>query len=224
MRRFLAAGAGMLAALTIAGQAAAADLGRRMPAQADYMPPIYLWAGPYIGIQGGGGWGDSHWNNAATPTGTFDVSGGLIGGTIGYNWQQGPAVYGLEADMAWSGIRGSSSTNCALGCETRNHWLATVRGRIGYAFDRYLPYLTGGLAVGEVEATRPLFSGVSETRAGWTIGGGLEFALAGNWTAKAEYLYVDLGDFDCGFSCNATAPTNVSFTSNIFRGGINYRF
>jgi outer membrane immunogenic protein len=180
-----------------------------------------MWAGPYIGINGGGGWGDSSWTN----TGGFDVSGGLIGGTIGYNWQNGPFVIGLEGDIDWSGIRGSSTTaGCPQGCETRNTWLGTVRGRAGYAWDRFLPYFTGGLAVGGVEANRPGFTGNSETRAGWTIGGGVEFALAPQWSAKVEYLYVDLGSFDCGFSCGNFAPNNVNFTANLIRGGINYKF
>ncbi len=226
MRRILAASAGILAGLALAGQAMAADLGRRaqMPVKApEYMAPVYLWAGPYIGINGGGGWGTSSWSGAPA-TGNFDLSGGLIGGTIGYNWQQGPWVLGLEGDIDWSDIRGSTTVNCALGCETRNTWLSTVRGRVGYAFDRFLPYFTGGLAVGGVEANPTGFPGASETRAGWTIGGGLEFAIAGPWSAKAEYLYVDLGSFDCGVACGGTAPDNVSFTSNIFRGGINYKF
>jgi len=224
MRRIVAAGAGILAGLVFAGQALAADLGRRAPMPAPYMaPPVYIWAGPYIGINGGGGWGESSWSGAPA-TGNFDVSGGLIGGTIGYNWQQGPYVFGLEGDLDWSDIRGTTTVNCGVGCETRNTWLGTVRGRVGYAFDRFLPYVTGGLAVGEVEANRAFFGTASETRAGWTVGAGLEFALVGNWTAKAEYLYVDLGEFDCGTACGGVAPDNVSFSANILRGGINYRF
>ncbi|MGE3147832.1 MAG: outer membrane protein [Pseudorhodoplanes sp.] len=226
MQRIFAASAAFLAALVIAGQAAAADLGRRaMPVKApEYMAPIYLWTGSYIGINGGGGWGNSKWDSAAAPTGNFDVSGGLIGGTIGYNWQNGPFVFGLEGDIDWSDIRGTTTTNCAAGCETRNTWLGTGRGRIGYAFDRFLPYVTGGVAFGGVEANRPGFGGASETQAGWALGGGIEFALAGNWSAKAEYLYVDLGSFDCGTRCGATAPDNVDFSANIFRAGLNYRF
>jgi outer membrane immunogenic protein len=226
MRRILAASAALLAGLAIASQAMAADLGRRaqMPVKApEYMAPVYMWAGPYVGINGGGGWGDSSWSGAPA-TGSFDVSGGMIGGTIGYNWQQGPYVFGLEGDIDWSNIKGSTTVNCALGCETRNTWLGTVRGRVGYAWDRFLPYFTGGLAVGGVEANRPLFGGDSETRAGWTIGGGVEFALAPQWSAKVEYLYVDLGSFDCGTRCGAFSPDNVSFTSSLVRGGINYKF
>jgi outer membrane immunogenic protein len=223
MRRFLAATAGLLAGLVIAGQASAADLSRRaqMPVKApEYMAPVYLWSGPYVGINGGGGWGDSSWTN----TGNFDISGGMIGGTIGYNWQQGPWVVGLEADVDWSNIKGSTTVGCVTGCETRNTWLGTGRGRIGYAWDRFLPYFTGGVAFGGVEANRPGFTGSSETRAGWTLGGGVEFAFAPQWSAKVEYLHVDLGDFNCGTSCGTFSPNNVDFTANLVRGGVNYRF
>ena len=111
------------------------------------------------------------------------------------------------------------------GCKTSNSWLATVRGRIGYSFDRFLPYITGGLAVGNMKASQPGFGGGEDTNAGWTAGGGLEFIIAGNWTAKAEYLYVDLGKFNCGLACgNGANPDNVSFSTHLVRGGVNFRF
>jgi outer membrane immunogenic protein len=216
------AGLGLVALLGMAGTASGADLPRRPPppAQPAYYAPIYNWTGFYVGINGGGGWGTSHWDS----TGSFDVSGGLIGGTLGYNWQAGQIVFGLEGDIDWSNIKGNTFTACTLGCQTENTWLGTVRGRIGYAFDRFMPYVTGGFAFGDVKATTPGFIGASDTRTGWTLGGGLEFALAGNWTVKAEYLYVDLGNFNCGLNCGATTPDNVSFKSNIVRAGLNYRF
>ena len=128
----------------------------RSPRPAVY-DPVYNWTGFYLGINGGGGWGRSQWDGVDK----FDVSGGLIGGTIGYNWQFGQSVVGLEGDIDWSGISGSHHGPVSAGCETRNHWLATVRGRVGYAFDRFLPYLTGGLAVGDINATAPGFAGGS---------------------------------------------------------------
>ena len=100
-----------------------------------------------------------------------------------------------------------------------------MRGRVGYAFDRFLPYITGGLAVGDIQASQPGFAGGDDTNAGWTVGGGLEFVIAGNWTAKAEYLYVDLGEFNCGLTCgNGFNPDNVTFSTHIVRGGVNFRF
>ncbi|MGA8493925.1 MAG: outer membrane protein [Xanthobacteraceae bacterium] len=211
-----------LAALT--GTAAAADLPPR-PAPAPYYKapvaiPVYNWTGFYIGINGGGGFGRSQWDS----TGSFDISGGLVGGTVGYNYQFGQGVVGIEGDIDWADINGTTNTFCAFGCKTSDHWLSTVRGRLGYAADRFMPFVTGGAAFGDIRASTPGFAGGNNTNAGWTVGAGLEFAIAGNWTAKAEYLYVDLGKFNCGISCGALVTDNVSFTTNIVRAGVNYRF
>ena len=182
--------------------------------------PIYTWTGFYVGINGGGGWGRSQWDGLNT----FDVSGGLIGGTVGYNWQFGQVVVGAEGDIDWSGIKGTTTVLCPGGCETRNKWLATVRGRLGLAFDRFLPYFTGGLALGDINATLPLLPGGSISNAGWTVGAGVEVGVVSNVSLKAEYLYVDLGNFNCGLNCGLPPGSNVSFTTNVFRGGANLRF
>jgi outer membrane immunogenic protein len=87
-----------------------------------------------------------------------------------------------------------------------------------------LPYVTGGLAVGDIRAASPGFAGANTTNAGWTVGGGLEVALPGNWSAKAEYLHVDLGHLDCGLNCGVAPTDNVSMHDNIVRAGLNYRF
>src|SRR5262249_57552319 len=97
-----------------------------------------------------------------------------------------------------------------------NMWLATVRGRRGYALDRFLAYFTGGLAVGDINANRPGLPGGSISNAGWTVGAGLEVGLVSNVSLKAEYLYVDLGNFNCGLNCGLAPGGNVSFTTNIF--------
>jgi outer membrane immunogenic protein len=105
----------------------------------------------------------------------------------------------------------------------KNDWLGTARGRVGFAFDRFLPFVTGGLAVGDINANVPGFGSATTTNAGWTVGGGLEMALGKNWTAKAEYLHVDLGSLNCGTACTGT-PSNVDFTTNLVRGGVNFKF
>jgi outer membrane immunogenic protein len=174
----------------------------------------------YLGINGGGAWGRSQWDGVDK----FNVSGGLIGGTIGYNWQFGALVAGLEGDIDWSGVDGSTNVLCAPGCSTRNHWLATARGRLGYAFNRFLPYLTAGLALGDISATLPGFPGGSITNAGWTVGLGLEYGMLSNVSIKAEYLFVDLGNFNCGFNCALLANGQVSLYENVFRAGLNVRF
>ncbi len=220
MRRFIT---GVLGALAMGLAANAADLPvRARPAPA---PVLYNWTGLYIGINGGGGWGRSNWDGL--PTGTFSTSGDVIGGTIGYNFQSGPIVWGLEGDLDWANISGSSNTPAALcvaPCTTKTSWLGTARGRIGYAFDRILPYVTGGLAVGNINATQTGFAGVNTTKAGWTLGGGAEFAIVGPWTAKVEYLYVGLGSTSCGAGVCDQLATNVNHNINLLRGGINYRF
>ncbi len=181
MNRGVVACVGLLA--LAGGSASAADLPRYYQPGPAYNP-IYTWTGFYLGINGGGGWGRSQWDGVDT----FDVSGGLIGGTVGYNWQFGGAVIGAEGDIDWSGIKATTTVLCAAGCETRNKWLATARGRLGYGFDHFLPYFTGGLALGDINATRPGLPGGSISNAGWTVGAGLEVGLVSNVSRRTELL------------------------------------
>ena len=217
MKNVLLASVGLLA-LGVAS-ASAADIQRRaMPAKAPayVATPVYSWTGPYAGLFGGYGWGSSSFS-APLSTGSFNLSGGVVGGTLGYNYQMGSAVLGLETDLGWSNIRGS--TVCGgLTCGTRNNWLGTTRVRLGYAADRFMPYVTGGAAYGNIKTSVTGFSDASSTKLGWTLGGGIEAAIAGPWTAKVEYLYVDLG------SGATIAGSDARFKTNIVRAGLNYRF
>jgi outer membrane immunogenic protein len=150
----------------------------------------------------------------------------LAGGTVGYNWQSGAIVYGLEADWDWSNAKDSVVCAPGVNCEISSSWLATFRGRVGYAFDRWLPYVTAGGAYGNVKASTIAAGGAtlassSSNQLGWTIGAGIEYAFMGNWSAKLEYLYVDLGSFNAAV---APAVNNVSFTENVVRAGLNYKF
>jgi len=225
MKRVILAGIGALAMFSMMGAANAADLPRRqvMPAKAPVYAPVYNWTGFYLGINGGGAWGRSKWSGPVGDTGGFNVDGGVVGGTIGYNWQMpNNFVFGLEGDLDWASIRGSSNAAvCAGSCETKNEWMGTVRGRIGYAFDRFLPYITGGLAVGDIKSDLVGAGSTTKTNAGWALGGGVEFAIAGPWTAKVEYLYTDLGKGRCD---NCLGGADVDFHTSLVRGGINYRF
>jgi outer membrane immunogenic protein len=187
--------------------------------------PLFSWSGVYAGINGGYGWAQSDWSGDFA-SGSADSGGGLVGGTIGFNIQTGPFVFGLEGDGAGSWIRSSTSTGigfCSIpGCQIQTSWFATARGRIGYAFDRALPYITGGGAFGDVQT---LTNGLTATsdRAGWTAGLGVEYAILGPWSAKAEYLYANLGNATCGPAvCGAS--TTASYKVNIIRFGVNYRF
>jgi outer membrane immunogenic protein len=217
MKKFLLAGAAILALGVVS--ASAADIQRRqaMPAKTPvYVAPIYNWTGPYIGIYGGGGWGRSDFS-APISSGAFNTSGAVVGGTLGYNYQMGQAVFGIEGDAGWSSIRGS--TPCAgTTCDTRNHWLSTVRGRLGLAVDRFMPYITGGAAFGDIKTSVAGIGDAHTTKAGWTAGGGVEAAIAGPWTAKLEYLYVDLG------RGGSIVGSDASFKTHIVRAGLNYRF
>ncbi len=137
--------------------------------------------------------------------------------------QAGNIVFGLETDLDWSGIKGSTTTNCAVSCETKNTWLGTARGRIGYAFDRFLPYIGGGMAYGGLRVSDGGAS-ASATKIGWALGGGMEYAFMGGWSAKLEYIYVDLGKARCDAACSGANPFDVKFNANIMRAGINYKF
>jgi outer membrane immunogenic protein len=228
MKRTLIAGALALAA---AGQAFAADLpmpGPPVPPAA-YMPvaPIYNWTGFYLGVNGGGAFGTSSWTDPAfAATGNFNPSGFLIGGTLGANYQMGSFVVGLEGDGDWTNFSGTTSnTSCSVfACTTKSDWLATVRGRAGYAWDRVLFYGTGGAAFANVQAASGFLPFSSTTQAGWTAGAGIEYAFLPNWTAKVEYLFVDLANASCGFASCGGTTTTVSLTENVFRGGINFKF
>ena len=211
MKRILLAGIAIAALAGIIGSATAADLPRQAPMYKApaYVAPVFNWTGAYIGLNAGGGWGKSNWSGTGDK---FDVSGGMIGATVGYNWQFGTWVLGLEGDIDWTNIKGSSAF-----ADTKNEYLSTIRGRVGYSFDRWMPYVTGGLALGGVKATDVFGNSRDETKAGWTVGTGVEFAFAPQWTAKVEYLYVDLGNVE--FAGNKT-----DFYTNVVRGGVNYRF
>jgi outer membrane immunogenic protein len=201
----------------------AADIPARVPVAKAPPPMVQLfdWSGLYWGIAGGYGWGDSsHSEAGGLANGSFDANGWLLGGTLGYNWQAGQTVLGIEGDWSWSGIDGSGAS-AGGPISTELNWLATGRVRAGYAVDNYLFYVTGGAAWGKVEAANAGIGSGSDTRLGWTVGGGVETMLTPNWTAKLEYLYVDLGDKN---TYTAGGPVEVALTSHIVRLGLNYKF
>jgi len=199
----------------------AADLPRPAPQAAypkapEYRP--YDWTGFYAGLNAGYGWGDSKFNPGGA---NASPEGALLGGTIGYNYQWGQTVFGVESDFDWNNAKGT--TTCALGagsCRAQSDWLGTTRLRLGYAADRFLPYITGGAAYGNLKTSLPGtgFSD-SDTKFGWAAGAGVEYAFTPNWSVKAEYLHVDLGKFNC-----PACGTNVKFNEDIVRTGLNYKF
>ena len=166
------------------------------------------WAGPYLGGTLGYAWG-SVANNPTKPS-------GFVGGVqAGYNWQQldSPWVFGLEGD-----IQATGADDTFAPWKFSNPWFGTVRGRVGYTFNNVLFFGTGGLAFGELRATT---FGVTEshTNAGWTLGAGAEMAFAPHWSAKVEYLYVDLANSNFVI----TGASN-GYRFGLIRAGVNYRF
>ena len=213
MKRFVLAVCAGLLAIAMATPSTAADLRRPVYKGPAFVAPVFTWTGFYVGVNAGYAFGESDWDPAP---GSFDTDGFLAGGTLGYNLQTGNIVWGIEGDLNWTNIKGDEA-----GVETRVPYLGTVRGRIGYAFDRFLPFVTGGAAIGQVRMNTGAGKD-EETRIGWTVGAGVEWAFLANWSAKIEYLYVDLGESSCDIA--ACAGTDVSFNTSIIRGGLNYRF
>ena len=232
MRRLTLCGIVSLLAAAWALPTFAADLPRPAYKAPVYVAPIeFSWTGFYLGLNGGYAWGHSDWNNAVAGNVSFNVKKYQLGGTFGYNWQAGNFVVGLEGDVDASWADGSTTGGAAggpcsgTGCTTRNNWLATGRGRVGYAFDRFLPYITGGAAIGNIKATAANGGSVDKTKVGWVAGAGVEWAFFTNGSAKAEYLYADLGKITCdAATCGGGADTEITYKTNIVRLGVNYRF
>ena len=213
----------------------AADL----PMKAAPVPvAIYDWTGFYIGVAAGGSLGTSTHTDAATGLGDtvgYNVKGGLVGGTLGYNWQVSSVVFGLEGDASWVGEYGSNfddglAGNPAFTSYTKETWVATARGRLGYAVNNLLFYGTGGYAAAGVEAgvkdsnTGALLGSASSTRSGWTAGGGYEWGFAPNWSAKFEWLYMKFDSAAFNTLAAEGPRSSVPLDDNVVRAGINYRF
>lgn len=224
-------------ACVVAGSmsAQAADLPSRSNSPSYYKAPAELpfsWTGFYAGINGGYAWGQSSWSDSAVgaDSGNFNASGGLVGGQLGYNWQTGSVVLGIETDADWMSVKGSTAglgAVCATDgggqCQTQQSWVGTTRARVGYAFDRWLPFVTGGVAYGNIQAVQPTGTSTS-TNVGWAAGAGLEYGINRNWTAKVEYLHIDLGTATFMGAASGTPTLAVPVTNELARIGINYHW
>lgn len=215
--------------------AQAADMPAHRKAPAVYQAPeqqAYDWTGFYLGINGGYGWGRSSWSDPAVgaDSGSFNQRGGLLGGQLGYNWQVGKGVLGVETDLDWMNLSGSTAgaggvcaTDGGGQCQTKQSWLGTTRARAGLAFGRWLPYVTGGVAYGNIQAVQP--TGTSTvTNTGWTAGGGLEYGFTRNWSARLEYLHIDLGTATFMGAASGTNTLSVPVTDDLVRAGLNYHW
>jgi outer membrane immunogenic protein len=229
MRRQFACLIGLVTVLASSAGVQAADL-NATAAPARVAPVPFTWSGWYVGINGGYGWGRSNWSDPAIDPDLrrFGLSGGVAGGQVGYNWQTGPFVLGLESDLDWTNLSGSKSDGgvCATDggghCKTSQSWLGTTRGRVGYAFGSWLPYVTGGAAYGDVKLSQP-GGAASTTRLGWTAGAGVEYSISPRWSAKLEFLHLDLGTA-AFMGAASNTPISTPAKDDIVRAGINYHW
>jgi outer membrane immunogenic protein len=260
------AGASFLLAAAPLGVAGAADMPLKAPAWTAPAPSD--WSGFYLGINGGYAVGNDPFNQTLSE-GALSASssinsrvtplGGLFGGQFGYNYQTGHWVFGLEGDIQWAGQK--DTAGCGIECisetavgglgtvtlgsaEQKITWFGTARGRLGWANDGWLVYITGGGAWGGISATTAVsatggFGGLlgssasnttSFTNGGWVLGGGTEVRIAGPWSAKFEYLYMDLGSVTDTLSLTSLGLATETLTTkswihdNIVRVGLNYKF
>jgi outer membrane immunogenic protein len=243
----------------------AADMQAPAPvyAKAPLVPAAYNWSGFYAGVNAGGAWGDANVNTTETNTNgsargpnqilfdsaaspTLTPSGLTAGGQAGYNYQLGSWVFGLEIDFDYfrtTASQAGSFPAINLNFNTSNSissdWLLTARPRFGYALDRSLLYVTGGLAVTRASFNSSFADDFRDTEAtslskvmtGWAVGGGWEYLVSANWSVKAEYLYADFGSLRTEGQFNrdafiqpTTATHSVNLRTNIARVGVNYKF
>jgi outer membrane immunogenic protein len=242
MKKIWLATTAFLAATTTAF---AADLPVKAPL-APAAPVLFSWTGCYIGVEGGGNWGRSDQvarsgvDTGLPITGGYDLSGALAGGTFGCNYQFNSFVIGIEDDISWTNKRGSARDmppfNIAAVSSTRERWIDTLRGRAGFAWDRFFVYGTAGAAWAgtDVNVVNLVSITDSQTRSGWVAGVGGEWAAwTGPWgalTFKLEYLHADFGtgryiDPQIVVAPGRTVVTrDVSLTDDLFRAGMNLKF
>ena len=235
--------ASLAAALTIgaASIASAADMPVKAPVyKAPIVAPAYNWSGFYIGGHVGGAWSNvdasDPANNFALLSDIISLNGrGLLGGgQVGFNWQSGHWVLGVQGDMAWAGIS-ASAPGAFTPLDTLSYktdWIGMATGRVGYAWDNWLLYAKGGAAwvhnkysidLGRLRI--PFNGNGADTRTGWIAGGGLEYGLTPNWTLFAEYDYIGLGTRGITVTDGAvTVPANVKQSISIVKAGANFKF
>jgi outer membrane immunogenic protein len=189
--------------------------------------PSASWGGVYFGVNGGGGFGRSSFTGAtaATSSGDFDTSGGFFGGTVGYNYFLSPTtMIGLEGDIAWANITGTTHTNCFVGCSATIASFGTARARVGYApYSTGLLYVTGGAAWADRHANVNGFEGISSTDIGAAFGVGWEHWFAQNISGGLEFLYLDVGKVQCTFAA-CGGNEDVSFKSDIIRASVRWHW
>jgi outer membrane immunogenic protein len=229
MKKLLLITTGLVA---LGSPALAADLAARPYTKAPPMvaAAIYDWSGFYIGVNGGGAWSNSDWNAVGFgPEGSHDVSGGTVGGQIGYRWQTGPVVFGVEAQGNWADISGDNISQQFFDQRNRSKIDAfgLFTGQIGYAFNNVLLYAKGGAAVTDNKYTVSLVgtgfsASTSDTRWGGVVGAGVEYGFAPNWSLGFEYdhLFMDRQDYTFG----GVQQDSIKQDVDLFTARLNYKF
>ena len=211
----------LLVGLASTGAYAADVVEEAPPAPVVQEAPIFSWTGGYIGIQGGGLWSHSSFNESDTGLFSDNFNGGLLGGYAGYNYQAGAWVFGIEGDF--NGVWNDETFNVGgFDVDIATDYLASVRGRVGYAIDRTLLFATAGVAFTQMSADADLFNGVSlnanKNFTGWTVGAGAEYAFTNSWIGRLEYRFYDFG--------NSSLDNfgDVDLHTNTVTAGIAYKF
>ncbi|MDB5225359.1 MAG: hypothetical protein JWL87_311 [Candidatus Adlerbacteria bacterium] len=237
--RFLALATLALSSLPFsAAQAADVGPGYKSPAPAAFRD---RWEGFYIGATAGYGFGNTKQTATGFDLDSISTNGPLVGITAGANWMRGNIVWGFETDLNWAGFSGNSSIDRCAGCiftatsdiDTEAHWFGTTRGRLGYSMGSFLPYITAGIAYGGLTVTdRFSVGGYQSTTTekhmafGPAFGAGVEWAIGNDWSAKIEYLHIDLngGSSSMTDSRGNSADYSTKLRENIVRAGLNFRF
>jgi opacity protein-like surface antigen/outer membrane receptor protein involved in Fe transport len=188
----------------------------------------YNWSGFYLGLNAGGAFGI----NSVTASGglgseSVEEPGFLGGAQVGANYQAGPVVWGFEADYDASTQNKSLPAGVLTGSTSQTPWFATLRGRVGIAFDRTLVYGTAGGAAGELRSNVVIPAGATTTTVTygtWTAGAGVEYGITDNLSARVEYLYLDKGNIATGFIGPPATTITSRLENNLVRVGLNYRF
>src|SRR5712675_45246 len=251
MKKFLLGTVGLVA-LSLSAPASAADLAARPYTKAPPMiAAIYDWSGFYIGANGGWGSSSNCWTATSslgapvppTSEGCHDATGGIVGGQVGYRWQSSAWVFGVEAQGDWADLRGSNTSAILTPFVNRSKIdaLGLFTGQVGYSWNNVLWYVKGGAAVTNdkyegLTVGSVVFDRASETRWGGTVGTGLEYGFAPNWSAAIEYDHLFMGNHSRDFASTGVLGAGVIPVGGVFRtvsihqdvdlitARINYRF
>jgi len=218
--------------VVLASPVLAADLAARPYTKAPppMMAAIYDWSGFYIGVNGGGGWSHNTWDVVGGGReGSHDSSGGTIGGQVGYRWQSGPVVFGVEAQGNWADFSGDNlSAVFATRNRTKTDAFGLFTGQVGYAWNNVLLYAKGGAAVTSNKytitnaATGALLGSNNDTRWGGVVGAGLEYGFAPNWSLGVEYDHLFMDRHTVSFG--AFGSDSIKQDVDLFTARLNYRF